>query len=833
MVIRILALALMLIHGLYLSQNIDSVDNVYRKYHVTALLTASPSGRHVVLNHYNIYGKDEDELFDVRSGKGITLEKHLKYQFLGDDRLLMTNIARTRFHDLKRNLSVDVAGNYVATIADASGQVVLHDAGAKVLALASKDGKVIWKVPNVKNYQLDNERGRLIYVAGDELWTRELKNGRSKTYMLDSEIQWLSFSANRIYCANIRAARVELYTLDLLSDKLEKELIDSPEAFEFASSLTSYFEIREDGKFIFPFYMKSKLHEKKDPELKITYSNRNSRDKVMNYHMGIYDLGGGRWDYRPDERIHLPMYRFLNGKGDFIVYDQGGDIVEEQQNVVLDFQLVLDYGKSSHILPKKRVEDGNYLWDRNTRQFIYFDRKRWWSHNIGTGADQELLPLDSEGWESRSQNGLVQAPETNPVLVKGRSAIILSNQHDYFLVDLEIRRSERITKGGDQQVKYSLQLSKDQYPRSSWTLKLAEVDLGKELTFKLFNEISYDSGFATYLYGKQKTRLFRQGHYKEMIPYRNGLFFTSDFALEPFKLTKVEQGKYAVVYESLKTEKKDLESMRHKVFQYKTRYGTANAAVMFPMGYDKNKKYPMVVNVYEKFSLFTLDFVPPYLRTNGGFNYLHYLMNGYIVLYPDLQYETSNVKNSVMTSLEKSIDTVKLLASVDEKNIGILGMSYGGYETGLALTSSKYFKTGVAGAMISDLVTHALSNNEFRPYPNYMRTENQQMRMGNNVFDDWSSYLESSPVYHMKNIDAPVLIWNGSKDKNVPPAQSKMFFIGMKRLQKKAVLLEYANETHNILSAPNQLDLDIRTWQWFDHYLKKKSPADWIEPLTK
>lgn len=823
----------MLIHGLYLSQNIDSVDNVYRKYHVTALLTASPSGQYVVMNHYNIYGKDEDELFDVSSGKGTALEKHLKYQFVGDDRLLMTNTGRTRFQDLRRDRYVEVAGNYVATIADASGQVVLHDAGAKELVLASKDGKVIWRAQNVKLYQLDKESGRLIYAAGDELWTRELKNGRSKTYRLDSEIQWLSFNEKRIYCANIKAARVELYTLDLLSGKFEKELIDSPEAFEFASSLTSYFEIREDGKFIFPFYMKSKLNEKKDPELKITYSNRNSRDKVMNYHMGIYDLRGGKWEYRPDERIHLPMYRFLNGKGDFIVYEQGGDIVEEQQNVVLDFHLVLDYGKSSHLLPKKRVEDGNYLWDRNTGQFIYFDHKRWWSHNIGTGANQELLPLDMEGWESRSQNGLIQAPEANPVLVKGRSAIILSNQHDYFLVDLETRRSERITKGGDQRVKYTLKLSKDQYPRSSWTLKLAEVDLGEELTFKLFNEISYDSGFVTYLHGKQKTRLFRQGHYKEMIPYRNGLFLTSDFALEPFKLTKVEQGKYAVVYESLKTEKKAMESMRHKVFQYKTRYGTANAAVMFPIGYDKNKKYPMVVNVYEKFSLFTLDFIPPYLRTNGGFNYMHYLMNGYIVLYPDLQYEISNVKDSVITSLEKSIDTVKLLASVDEKNIGILGMSFGGYETGLALTSSKYFKTGVAGAMISDLVTHALSNNEFRPYPNYMRTENQQMRMGNNVFDDWNSYLESSPVYHMKNIDAPVLIWNGSKDKNVPPAQSKMFFIGMKRLQKKAVLLEYPNETHNILSAPNQLDLDIRTWQWFEHYLKNKSPADWIEPLNK
>lgn len=219
------------------------------------------------------------------------------------------------------------------------------------------------------------------------------------------------------------------------------------------------------------------------------------------------------------------------------------------------------------------------------------------------------------------------------------------------------------------------------------------------------------------------------------------------------------------------------------------------------------------------------------LTSTVGFNYLHYLLNGYIVLLPDLQYETGNVKNSMLTSLEKSIDSVKILASVDDHNIGIAGLSYGGYETGLALGNSKYFKTGVAGVMVSDLVSLALSNSEINTTPNYMRVENQQFRMNSNVFDDWKNYWEHSPIYYLKSVEAPVLIWTGLKDKNVPPSQSKMFFLGLKRLQKKAVLLEYENETHNMMNPANQLDLNVKIWQWFDYHLKNKSPAAWITPL--
>ncbi|MGG7437397.1 alpha/beta hydrolase family protein [Chryseobacterium arthrosphaerae] len=831
--IKMYLLAFLLLSGYCFSQNIDSVDSVYRQYYETAVLTTSPAGRYAVLNHTNTYGKDEDELFDIKAGKGIALGKHQKYQFLGDDVLLMHNRDYSRFQNVKTGQYQDIAGSYTATIAEASGQVVLYNTTLQELLIASTEGKVLWRQKHVNVYQLNEHADNLVFASGNQLGIRDLKNQKLTTYNLESGIQWLSSQGNRIYCANIKSSGLELYVLDVSTHRLTRQIIVSPEAFEFAPQLRTYFEIREDGHFIFPLYLKSKMYEKQDPDVNISYTNRSSKEKFLHHHLGIFNIMEKQWEYQPDVQQSLPVYKFLNEKGDFIVYDQSDDMVEDQQNVVADLTLMLDYGKRSHLLPGKRVDAGNYLWDRGTGLFVYFDQNKWMFHDINKGFDQELLPANSNGWESQTYNGLVYAPEEGPIKIKGSPAMMISNQFDYFIVNLNTRQLERITSGEAQNIKYQLQLSKKQYPRSPWNIQSAEIDLGKEMTFKLFNHINYESGFATYQPVKNKMKVFRQGHYKEIIPYTGGFFLTSHFALEPFKLTKFEKGKYSVVYESLKTKNKVLDGMQYRIFQYTTSYGTANAALLYPLGYDRHKRHPMIVNIYEKKSRDLLYFLPPYLRTRDGFNYMHYLMNGYIVLLPDLQYEIANIKNSVIASLEKSIDIAQSLAAVDSRNIGVLGLSYGGYETGLAVSNSRYFKTGVAGVMISDLVLHALSYSEFNSAPNYVRTENQQMRMKNSLFESWSVYLENSPAYHIKNVKVPVLIWTGLKDKNVLPLQSKMFFTGMKRLGKKAVLLEYPNETHNILSAHDQLDLDTKIWQWFDHYLKDKAPAEWIQPVTE
>ncbi|WP_131667098.1 alpha/beta hydrolase family protein [Chryseobacterium taiwanense] len=164
------------------------------------------------------------------------------------------------------------------------------------------------------------------------------------------------------------------------------------------------------------------------------------------------------------------------------------------------------------------------------------------------------------------------------------------------------------------------------------------------------------------------------------------------------------------------------------------------------------------------------------------------------------------------------------------------GHSFGGYETAFLMTQNKWFTTGIAGAGFVDLPRQAMSYHKFsylNYVPDYARIESQQNRMIKSLFENYQGYLDNSPIYHLKKLSKPILLWAGKDDDNIHIDQSRSFFIGMKRLGKKGILLEYANEKHNLRSQENQLDLNVKAWQWMDFYLKSNKPSEWIRPMLE
>lgn len=833
MAIRINIITFLMLWLQGLAQTRDSLESGYSKFYNTSLQTVSSSGRYIVLNHINYYGKNEDELFDTLTKKSVGLGKNIGYKFLDDYRLLVTGNFKTRFQNLATNDFVDVPGNYTSKIITKSKSVVLYDVKSKELLNYSSFGLKKWGAADVEVYEIDEVKGRLIYFDGNRVVLRSLSSDFIKHFDVDDDIKWIRVNGDTVYFASIEPSKVRMYSLDLKSYKMNDQLIYPDPAFEFAGLRIDYFEIREGEHFIFPLYLKSKVDQVENPELKITYSNISSKSKVLNCHLGIYNLKTRHYEFDPESKIELPVYKFLNEEGDYIMYDEGADKIENEENVTRDLKLFLDYGKSNYVFKEMSSNDGNYTWDRNTRQFLYFKNERWYSRNIDTEEVRDILNTDKDGWNKDLKKEIEKSPMSNTIVIASNSSVILSNQFDHFVFDLNSYQLKKITNGGEKETKYNFQFSKSNYSTSPWNIHIPHIDLDKELTFYLLDMKTYNSGFAKYVHKQGRTTFYNQGHYKEAIPFKGGMMFTSEFALEPLTVSKMEKNKEEIIYKALVDERQFLQSMRCRILQYTTSYGTSNAALLFPLNYDPKKKYPMVVNVYENQSRKVFGFIIPNLRARDGFNYMHYLLNGYFVLLPDLQYDQKNIKDGIISSLQSSIDTAKLLGSIDDRNIGILGISYGGYETGLALGNSAYFKTGVAGVMVSDLVSVALSNTDIMKEPNYMRVENQQFRMKESLFENWKNYLDNSPIYHLNKVNTPVLIWTGLKDSNINPNQSKSYFLGMKRLQKNAILLEYANETHTLDLQKNRLDANLKIFEWFQYYLKDKQPAKWILPLIQ
>jgi hypothetical protein len=53
-------------------------------------------------------------------------------------------------------------------------------------------------------------------------------------------------------------------------------------------------------------------------------------------------------------------------------------------------------------------------------------------------------------------------------------------------------------------------------------------------------------------------------------------------------------------------------------------------------------------------------------------------------------------------------------------------------------------------------------------------------------------------------------------------------FLGLRRLGKKAWLLQYENEGHHVLGWQSSLDYTTRITQFFDHYLKGEPAPVWM-----
>ena len=69
---------------------------------------------------------------------------------------------------------------------------------------------------------------------------------------------------------------------------------------------------------------------------------------------------------------------------------------------------------------------------------------------------------------------------------------------------------------------------------------------------------------------------------------------------------------------------------------------------------------------------------------------------------------------------------------------------------------------------------------------------------------------------------------HNEKDGSVPLAQGIEFFSALKRLNKKAWLLNYPEENHVIRNPVNRKDFTIRMFQFFEHYLTGQPAPAWM-----
>ncbi len=257
--------------------------------------------------------------------------------------------------------------------------------------------------------------------------------------------------------------------------------------------------------------------------------------------------------------------------------------------------------------------------------------------------------------------------------------------------------------------------------------------------------------------------------------------------------------------------------------------GGANlqAALYKPANFDPKKKYPLIVYIYERLSQSVNSFVDP--RPAQNVNISLYTSNGYIILTPDIIYKTGQPGQSALKCVLPAIDAVAKLGFVDEKNIGIQGHSWGGYQIAYMVTQTNRFRAAEAGAAVVNMTSAYSGIRWGSGLPRQFQYEQTQSRIGKPMHEDLQPYLDNSPIFHITKIQTPLLLLNNDADDAVPWYQGIEFFLGLRRLGKPVWLWSYNGELHGLRRRADQKDYGKRMHQFFDHYLKGAPAPEWME----
>ena len=248
----------------------------------------------------------------------------------------------------------------------------------------------------------------------------------------------------------------------------------------------------------------------------------------------------------------------------------------------------------------------------------------------------------------------------------------------------------------------------------------------------------------------------------------------------------------------------------------------------YPMDYRQDSLYPMVVHVYEKQSHYWNQYISPTYYNPIGFNPANLTADGYFVFLPDIEYETGEPGFSAADCIISGTKAAMESAPVNPAKIGLIGQSFGGYETMFTITQTHLFATAIAGAGVSNFPCDYLSSIQDQINFKFYMYESFQLRMGKSLYEDYQGYLDNSPVYHAQNVRIPFLLFTGGKDYHVNYTQTMAFHFAMKRLGKQNTMLIYPNEAHAFNDPANKKDLTIKVHQWFGHYLKGGKKQSWM-----
>ncbi len=558
----------------------------------------------------------------------------------------------------------------------------------------------------------------------------------------------------------------------------------------------------------------------RDPEIQPRQKKTYASDKNFAYQC-VWDLNTNMF-----RQITDSIYRSARLTGDFkyaIIYTEKP--YEPQFRLTYsDYQLVdLATGSRKDLLTKftgyiNSSPGGKYL--------VYFKDKNWHTYDITTGKHTNLTgSMDLPFWDIRDDHPAEVRPPWGMVnWTNDDKHVLISDEYDVWAFKPDGSGADILTEGRKDEI--ILRVRKMDYEKDY-------IDTKETIYFTAFGDKTKNSGYYTLKWGKKPVELIYEA--KSISSYgfskakkADRYMWTENTYVMPPTLMVADAGL---------TNKKQVVQINAQQAKYAwgkaelVSFTNANGkdlqgVLHYPANYEEGKKYPMLVYIYEIRSNSLHSYINP--SEKSFYNTTNYVQQGFFVFQPDIVYRLDDPGISAVECVVPAVEKVLSTGMIDKDRIGLMGHSWGAYQTAFIITQTDLFSAAVAGAPLTDMISMYTEVYWNSGSPNQGIFETSQGRFTKPYWEIMDKYLENSPMFQAQNINTPLLVAFGDQDGAVDWHQGIELYTTMRRMEKPYVMLVYEGENHSVRKEENTLDYTLKINQWFNHYLLGKDAEKWI-----
>ncbi|MDE5807912.1 MAG: S9 family peptidase, partial [Muribaculaceae bacterium] len=292
-------------------------------------------------------------------------------------------------------------------------------------------------------------------------------------------------------------------------------------------------------------------------------------------------------------------------------------------------------------------------------------------------------------------------------------------------------------------------------------------------------------------------------------------------------LINLKTGKERLIDNPMAAELKDIEFGKMEPWTFKSSFGDVIDGYMcLPPDFDPAKKYPLIVYYYGGTSPSDASMYHLYSpQVFASRDYVVYVINPSGTTGYGQEFSSRHVNAWGKQTAEEIIEGTKKFCKdhpfVDDKKIGCIGASYGGFMTQYLQTLTDIFAAAVSHAGISNVTSYwgegfwGYSYNSVAAAKHYPWT-------------DPELYTKQGSLFNADKIHTPLLLLHGTLDTNVPIGESIQIFNALRVLGREVEFITVEDENHVISNFDRKLIWQNTIMAWFAKWLQD-DPRWWNE----